>query len=76
MDFTAYLKDIVTIAAILGLFVVGGLVALKSGVVAMEGEHCRLVRSNLSQLILTLGGCLIFLSMVQEIVGFRIGLFR
>jgi mannose/fructose/N-acetylgalactosamine-specific phosphotransferase system component IID len=73
MGAMVYIKDIVTIAAILGLFVVGGLITLKSGVVTMEGEHCRLVRSNLSQLILTLGGCLIFLSVVQEIVGFRLG---
>jgi uncharacterized membrane protein (Fun14 family) len=74
MGAMVYVKDIVIIAAILGLFVVGVLVALKSGVVAMDGEHCSLVRSNLSQLILTLGGFLIFLTFVQEIVGFRLGL--
>jgi hypothetical protein len=74
MGIMAHLKDIVTIVVILGLFVVGVLIALKSGAVAMERQHCRLVLGNLSQLILTLAGCMIFLTVVQEIVGFRIGL--
>jgi hypothetical protein len=74
MEFTAYLKDIVTIVVIAGLFVVGLVITLKSGVVARSGDRCRLILGNLSQLIVTLGGCMLFLTMLQEFVGFRIGL--
>jgi hypothetical protein len=74
MGFTAYLKDIVTILIITSLLGVGLYITLKSGVMAMSGDRCRLILGNLSRLILTLGGCLLFLTMVHEIVGLPIGL--
>jgi hypothetical protein len=74
MGSLAYLKDFVTVASILSLLVVGVLITLKSGVVTVGGDHCRLVLSNLSQLIITLVGCMLVLIMLQEIMGFRGGL--
>lgn len=74
MGYLAYLKDFVTVASILSLFVIGLLITLKSGVVSVGGDHCRLVRSNLSQLVISLVGCALFLMMIQQIVGFRLNL--
>jgi hypothetical protein len=73
MGYLLYLKDFVTLATILSLFVVGLLISLKSGFVSVGGDRCRLIRSNLSQLIVSLVGCAIFLLMIQQIVGFRLG---
>jgi len=74
MGFLTYLKDFVTVASILSLFVVGLLITLKSGVVAMGGDRCRLVLSNLSQMVIALAGCMLVLLMIQQMVGLRIGL--
>lgn len=74
MVYLTYLKDLVTLASILSLIVVGLLITLKSGVVSVGGDRCRLVRSNFSQLVISLAGCAIFLMMIQHMVGFRLGL--
>ena len=74
MGYLAYLKDFVTLASILSLLVVGLLITLKSGVVMVGDDRCRLVRSNVSQLVISLAGCALFLMMIQHIVGFRLGL--
>jgi len=66
-----YLKDIVTVGVILSLLGVGALITLKSGLVTVGDDQGRVVLGNLSQLVVTLAGCLIILLMLQEIVGFR-----
>jgi hypothetical protein len=72
MGILAYLKDIFTVASICGLLVVGLVIALKSGVVAVGPDRSRLVLQNLSQLLVTLAGCLLVLGMIQEIIGVRL----
>jgi hypothetical protein len=44
---------------------------LKSGVVAVGPDRSRLVLANLSQVVLTLAGCLVVLGMLQQLVGVR-----
>jgi hypothetical protein len=73
MGIMAHLKDIVTVASILSLIVVGLLIALKSGVVAVGADRGTLILRNLSQLVISVAGCLFFLMMVQHVVGFRLG---
>ena len=72
MGFLGYLKDFMTVASVLSLFVVGLAITLKSGVVAVGADRCRLVLGNLSQLIITLAGCLLVLGMIQQMIGIRI----
>jgi hypothetical protein len=73
MGFLGYMKDILTVASILSLIVVGLAIALKSGVVAVGPDRSRLVLGNLSQLVLTLAGCLLVLGMIQQMIGVRLG---
>lgn len=75
MGFLDYLKDIVTVASILGLILVGLAISLKSGVVAVGADRCRLVLGNLSHVTVGLAGFLVVLGMIQRIVGFRLGTF-
>jgi hypothetical protein len=72
MGFLSYLKDIVTVLSILSLFLVGLAITLKSGVVAVGGDRCRLVLGNLSQLLITLAGCLLLLGVIQQFIGIRL----
>jgi hypothetical protein len=72
MGFLSYLKDIVTVSSILGLFLVGLAITLKSGVVTMGGDRCRLVLGNLSQMVITLACCLLLLGMIQQLIGLRL----
>ncbi len=72
MGFLGYMKDILTVASILGLVIVGLTIALRSGVAAMGPDRSRLVLANLSQLVLTLAGCLLVLGMIQQLIGFRL----
>jgi hypothetical protein len=72
MGFLGYAKDILTVASILGLFLVGLTIALRSGVMAVGPDRSRLVLGNLSQLILTLAGCLLVLGMIQTLIGMRL----
>ncbi len=74
MSYLLSIKDILTVATILSLLVVGSLITLNSGVVSVGTDRCRLVRSNLSQLIVSLAGSALFLMMIQHIIGFRLGL--
>jgi hypothetical protein len=71
MGFLVYLKDAVTIASVLGLLAVGLWITLKSGVVSVGGDHCRLVLANLSYMVLGLAGCLLIFMMIQQMVGIR-----
>ncbi len=73
MGVQAYLKDIVTILCIVSLLSTGLMITLRSGMVSVQGEHCRLVLGNLSRLILTLVGGVLFLLMIQQVVGFPAG---
>jgi hypothetical protein len=73
MGYLTHLKDILSVASILSLLFVGVLITLKSGMVTVGGDQCRVVMGNLSQLIITLAGCLVFLMVLQEIVGFHMG---
>jgi hypothetical protein len=72
MGILGYLKDIVTVASIFGLLIIGLAIALKSGVVAVGPERSRLVLANLSQLVLTLAGCLLVLGVIQQFIGVRL----
>jgi ABC-type uncharacterized transport system permease subunit len=74
MGYVEYLKDFVTLASILSLFAIGLLIALKSGVVAVGGERCRLLLGNLSHLVLDVAACLLFLMIVQQLVGLKVHL--
>jgi ABC-type uncharacterized transport system permease subunit len=74
MGYLEYLKDFVTLASILSLFGIGLMIALKSGVVAVGGDRCRLLLGNLSHLILAVATCLLFLMMVQQLVGLKVHL--
>jgi hypothetical protein len=71
MGILGYAKDIVTFASILSLLIIGLAIALKSGVVAVGPDRSRLVLANLSQVVLTLAGCLVVLGMLQQLVGVR-----
>ncbi len=72
MGASFYLKDLLLVAPILGLFVVGLAITLKSGVVSLDRDRGKRILGNLSHLAVALAGCLAFLLMVQQIVGFRI----
>jgi hypothetical protein len=50
------------------------MIALKSGVVAVGGDRCRLVLGNLSHLVIAVAACLLLLVMVQQLVGLRIAI--
>ena len=73
MGFLVYLKDIVTVSSILSLLVVGLAITLKSGVVAVGTERCRLVLGNFSQMVIALAGCFLLLCMIQQLIGIRLG---
>ena len=73
MGYLGYAKDIFTVVSIMSLIVIGLAIALKSGVVAVGPDRSRHILGNLSQLVLTLFGCLLALGMLQHLVGFRIG---
>ena len=72
MGLAGHLKDIVTFATILSLFVVGLAIVLKSGAVAVGADRSRLILANLSQMVITLAGCFLALGMIQQIIGFRL----
>jgi hypothetical protein len=72
MSVLVYAKDILTFASILSLIVIGLTIALKSGVVTVGPERSRLILANLSQLVLTLAGCLLALGMIQQLAGVRL----
>ena len=72
MGFLGYVKDFVTVASVLGLFCVGLVISLQSGVVAVGPARSRLVLANLSQLVFVLAGCLLVLAMIQKLIGFRL----
>jgi hypothetical protein len=74
MGLMEYLKDFVTLASIVSLIAIGLLIALKSGVVAVGGDRCRLVLGNLSHLVVGLAACLLFLMMIQQLVGLKVHL--
>ena len=73
MGYLAYAKDVLIVSSILSLFLMGLIVSLKSGVVAVGRERGRQLRSNASGLILALVGCVTLLLVLQEMVGIRIG---
>jgi len=73
MGWTIYLKDLFILSSILGLFVIGFVVALKSGVVSMGRGRGRQIWDNASHLVVALAGCLAFLLMVQQMIGLKIG---
>ncbi len=72
MGVLGYLKDIVTVSSIVGLVLVGLVIALRSGAVAVGPDRSRLMLSNLSQLVITLAGCLIAIGMIQQVIGVRL----
>ncbi len=72
MGILGYLKDIVTVASIFSLLFIGLTIALKSGVVAVGPNRSRLVLANLSQLILTVAGCVLVLGVIQQVIGVRL----
>jgi len=72
MGVFGYVKDLVTVATIVGLLIVGLAIALKSGQVAVGPERSKRLLTNLSQVVLTLAGCLVALGMIQRMIGFRL----
>jgi ABC-type uncharacterized transport system permease subunit len=74
MGYLEYVKDFATLASILTLLGIGFMIALKSGVVAVGGDRCRLVLGNLSHLVIAVAACLLLLVMVQQLVGLRIAI--
>ncbi len=74
MGILFYLKDIITVVSVLSLLVIGLLITLKSGVVSVGGgNQCGLVWRNFSQLVVTLAGLILFLSIVQQMIGIHLG---
>jgi hypothetical protein len=71
MGILGYAKDILTVASICSLILVGLTIALKSGVVAVGPDRSKLVLANLSQLVITVAGCLLVLGMIQQVIGVR-----
>jgi ABC-type uncharacterized transport system permease subunit len=74
MGYLEYLKDFFTVASVLSLIAIGFMISLKSGVVAVGGDRCRLVLGNLTHLVVGIAACLLFLMMVQQLVGLRVHL--
>lgn len=71
----AHFKDIFEVSIILGLVVVGLVITLKSGVVAMDRDKRTLILDNASRLVVALMGGVAFLLVVQQVVGYRLGAF-
>ena len=72
MGILGYLKDISIVASIASLLVVGAGITLKSGIVAVGPDRSRQMLANLSQLVVTLAGCLLVFGIVQEMIGIRL----
>ena len=66
-----HIKDFFILSSIAGLIGIGIFIALKSGVVEMGKQRCRLILANMSHLVLALTACLAFLLMAQEMAGVR-----
>lgn len=71
MGFLEYSKDFAVYGSILSLIGIGLAIALRSGVVTVGGDRCRVVLGNLSHLILGVTACIIFLLMLQQMVGVK-----
>jgi hypothetical protein len=72
MAIFGYVKDILTLASILGLIVVGLAIALRSGWKAVGPDHCKLVLANLSSLVFAIAGSLLALGVIQHFIGVRL----
>lgn len=73
MGYLAYAKDVFIVMSIATLLLLGLILSLKSGVVAVGRDRGRLLWQNASGLIIALVGCVAALLMIQQIVGVRIG---
>lgn len=69
------LKEIVILAPIVGLLLVGVVIALQSGLVGDGTQHARrCLVSNFSQLLLRIAGYGIALLAMQQFIGIRMDL--
>jgi hypothetical protein len=73
MDPLAPLKAVLVFGPIVGLFALGLVLALRSGVANVRDGGPRLMLANLRQTLLVLAWSLLGLMVVQQIVGFRLG---
>lgn len=74
MDTLGVLRIVFILGPIIGLFVLGSGLALRSGVMSLStGQGLRQLMENLSQMIVLVGVYLIVLVVIQEMVGFRLG---
>ncbi len=69
-------RGVMILSPILALFAMGLAITLRSGEVNLNsGDGLRQLAGNLSQMLITLVTCLLVLALVQQLVGFRLGLF-
>jgi hypothetical protein len=74
MGYTDQVRFVLTVGSIVGLLVIGIIVAARSGVVSTSRpEGVRLFLGNLSAVFIRIFGYLIGLAAVQEFIGFPIG---
>jgi uncharacterized membrane protein (Fun14 family) len=75
MHATDFLRIAFIVGPIVGLFVLGFWLTLRSGVVSVgTGQGLRRMMENLSQTIVLLTGYVIGMAVIQQIVGFNLGL--
>ena len=75
MSIFANLREVVIVAPIMGLLLVGVAIALQSGLTAAGTQHARrCLASNVSQLLLRLAGYGVALLAMQRFIGVRMDL--
>jgi uncharacterized membrane protein (Fun14 family) len=75
MGITDLLTAVCIVGPIVGLFVLGFWLTLRSGVVSLStGQDFRRMIENLSQTIVLLAGYVIGMAVIQQVVGFNLGL--
>ncbi|HEX8202584.1 MAG TPA: hypothetical protein VF590_19050 [Isosphaeraceae bacterium] len=77
MTALALVRLISTLSPIIALLALGLLIALRSGVESpSSGFGLRQLAANLSQTLLLMVACLVGLALLQQLVGFHLGLIR
>lgn len=66
-------KDWFVLISIAGLLLIGVGITLRSGLVASSREQGSQIVGNLSRMMVALAGYGAFFSMVQRLVGFKLG---
>ena len=73
MSAMSSMKDWCIVISIVGLLIVGVGITLRSGLVESSREQKSGIAGNLSRLVVALAGYGAFLSMIQHLVGYKLG---